>query len=56
MAVSNVQDYLLVVENDKAEALRIAERTAQSASKYHFSLDIDILTHAQSYNHGNGLF
>jgi hypothetical protein len=30
MAVSDVRDYLLCVENDKAEALRIAERASKS--------------------------
>jgi hypothetical protein len=31
MAVSDVRDYLLSVENDKSEAFRIAERAAHSA-------------------------
>lgn len=31
MAVSDVRDYLLCIEHEKAEALYIAERTAQSA-------------------------
>jgi hypothetical protein len=33
MAVSDVRDYLLCVENDKAAASRIAEKTTQSVSK-----------------------
>jgi DNA repair/transcription protein MET18/MMS19 len=33
MAVANVRDYLMVVENDKVEALRIAERSGQSLFK-----------------------
>lgn len=47
MAGSNVQDYLLVVENDKPEALRIAERTAQSASKYRFPIDVFAYTRSE---------
>lgn len=44
MAVSDVRDYLLSVENDKSEAFRIAERAAHSAWENPIGWVLDLLT------------
>jgi hypothetical protein len=55
MAVSDVRDYLLSVENDKSEAFRIAERAAHSAWENPIGWVLDLLTRLQDCNHGNVL-
>lgn len=56
MAVTDVRDYLLCVENDKAEAFRIAERTSQSACHDLVVSNLDLLTYLQDCSSRRLLF
>lgn len=56
MAVSDVRDYLLSVENDEPEARRIAERTAQSGLKDYFTQNMKLLTYCQNCSRERVLF
>ena len=56
MSVSDVRDYMVSVENDRAEAIQIAEGTAQSAPSDSLVLCFEPLTRLQGCSHGKPLY